>query len=285
MIKLNGNVFGSEEFSNGEVSYKPVEIHHTEGSTRGLNQIDLYFQSNKDITDLQFAVEFIRNEDPDAEIVLNMLYVPYGRMDRPIKGYAFSLKLFANIINRLSIDKIYTLDNHSSGITTMINNIYIQNINPYIHEVVRLYEPDYLFFPDKGAMNKYPKIIDKDILDSHPYFYGEKTRVLDDSREIISYELYNGDLNITGRRVLIIDDICCTGGTVIRAANIMKQRGVSDVALWVAHCENNVIKYDIVREDSPISKIYTSNSIIRNYRIPEIQTIRYKNNENGGDIV
>lgn len=277
MIKLNGIIFGSEEFSNGEVSYKPVEVNKSEELNRGVNRIDLYFQNNKDITDLQFAVEFIRNEDPNAEIHLYMLYVPYGRMDRPIKGYAFSLKLFANIINRLCLDKIVTLDNHSSGITDMIKNVYVQDINPYIYEVVRLYEPDYLFFPDKGAMKKYPNILNKDILESHPYFYGEKTRVLDDSREIISYELYNGDLNITGRKILIIDDICCTGGTVIRAANIMKQRGAADVALWVAHCENNVIKYDIVREDSPISKIYTSNSIIRNYKIPEIQTINREN--------
>lgn len=277
MIKLNGVIFGSEEFSNGEVSYKPVEICKSKELNRGINRIDLYFQSNKDITDLQFAVEFIRNEDPDAEIHLYMLYVPYGRMDRPIKGYAFSLKLFANIINRLNIDKIITLDNHSSGITDMIKNVYVEDINPYISEVIRLYEPDYLFFPDKGAMKKYPNILNKDILESHPYFYGEKTRILDDSREIISYELYNGDLNITGRKILVIDDICCTGGTVIRAANIMKQRGAADVALWVAHCENNVIKYDIVRADSPISKIYTSNSILRNYKIPEIQTINREN--------
>jgi len=267
MIKLNEVIFGSEEFSNGEVSYKPTVIEPK------LNRIDLYFQSNKDITDLQFAIEFIRSEVPDSLIHLYMLYVPYGRMDRPIKGYVFSLKLFANIINRLNIDAIFTLDNHSSGITDLINNVYIQEINEYIRKVVDIYQPDYLFFPDKGAMEKYPGIIDREILNSHPYFYGEKARVLDDSREIISYELYNKELNIVGKRVLIIDDICCTGGTVLRAANIMKQRGVADISLWVAHCENNVIKYDIVREDSPISKIYTSNSIIRNYQILEIEII------------
>lgn len=267
MIKVEGMVFGSEEFSNGEVSYKPVKLRSD------LNRIDCYFQNNKDITDLEFAVEFIRSEVPDSKIHLYMLYVPYGRMDRPIKGYAFSLKLFANMINRLNIDKIITLDNHSSGITDMIKNVYVQDINPYIDKVIKLYQPDYLFFPDAGAMKKYPKILDKKILDTHPYFYGEKKRVLDDSREIISYELFNENLNIVGRKILVIDDICCTGGTVMRAANIMKQRGASDVALWVAHCENNVIKYDIVREDSSISKIYTSDSIIRNYMIPEIQTI------------
>ena len=143
----------------------------------------------------------------------------------------------------------------------------------YIQKVIDKYQPDYLFFPDEGAMNKYPTLLSKDITSNYPYFYGEKERILDDSREIISYKLYNGELNLVGRKVLIIDDICCTGGTVIRAANIMRQRGVSDIALWVAHCENNVIKYPIVREDSPISKIYTSDSIIRNYHIPEIEII------------
>ncbi|WP_097005346.1 phosphoribosyltransferase family protein [Lacrimispora amygdalina] len=268
VIKVNEIVFGSEQFSNGEVSYKPVSIKQDN------NVIELYFQDNKDIADLQFAVEFIRSEEPESKISLYMLYVPYGRMDRPIKGYAFSLKLFANIINRLNLDKIITLDNHSSGITDMIKNVFVQDINLYINKVTKIYEPDYLFFPDKGAMKKYPKILSQKILNTYPYFYGEKQRVLDDSREIISYELFNGELNLVGRRVLIIDDICCTGGTVIRVANIMKQRGVSDIALWVAHCENNVIKYPIVREDSPISKIYTCNSIIRNYQIPEIEFVK-----------
>lgn len=267
MIQLNNNIFGSEEFSNGEVSYKPVKIDPE------MNLIDLFFQNNKDITDLQFAVEFIRSEAPESKIHLSMLYVPYGRMDRQITGYVFSLQLFANMINRLHIDKIITLDNHSSGITDLIENVCVQDINPYIKEVLKLYRPHYLFFPDKGAMNKYPKILDQEILDTYPYFYGEKKRILDDSREIISYELYEEELNIVDKRILIIDDICCTGGTVIRAANIMKQRGAADTALWVAHCENNVIKHDIVRENSPISKIYTSGSIIRNYSLPEIQTI------------
>lgn len=268
MIKLNHVIFGSEEFSNGEVSYKPILVSPEE------NRIDLYFQNNKDITDLLFAVEFIRDQEPAARITLYMLYVPYGRMDRDIKGYVFSLKLFARMINTLKLDKIVTLDNHSGAIRTLIDNITDLDLDVYIRKVIEKYRPDYLFFPDEGAMNKYPTLLSKEIITDYPYFYGEKERILDDSREIISYQLFNRDLNLVGRKILIIDDICCTGGTVIRAAHIMRQRGVADVALWVAHCENNVIKYPIVREDSPISKIYTSDSIIRNYQIPEIEIIR-----------
>jgi ribose-phosphate pyrophosphokinase len=267
MIKVNNVVFGSEQFSNGEVSYKPVKIHPER------NQIDLYFQDNKDIADLMFAVGFIREQQPGSKIDLNVLYVPYGRMDRPIKGYVFSLKIFADMINHLGFEHVYTLDNHSEEVLKRIHNIVELDINPYITEVVKRYKPDYFFFPDKGAMRKYPRKINFCIHAQYPYFYGQKQRVLDDSREIISYELFNEGIEIKGKKVLIIDDICCTGGTVMRAAKVMKSQGALDIALWVAHCENNVIKYDIVREGSPISCIYTSDSIIRNYHISEIETI------------
>lgn len=267
MIKVNNVVFGSEQFSNGEVSYKPVKINPDK------NQIDLYFQDNKDITDLMFAVGFIREQQPCAQIILNMLYVPYGRMDRPIKGYVFSLKIFADIINSLKFEHVYTLDNHSEEVLKRIHNLVEFDINPYIERVVKEYKPDCFFFPDKGAMKKYPKKILLCTHGQYPYFFGQKQRVLDDSREIISYELFNEEISVKGKRILIIDDICCTGGTVMRAANVIKSQGASDIALWVAHCENNVIKYDIVRDESPISCIYTSDSIIRNYHIPEIKTI------------
>ena len=266
MIKLNGVIFGSESFSNGEVSYKPVKVYPK-------NDIQLYFQSNKDITDLLFAVEYIRDIEKDAYIDLYMDYVPYGRMDRPIDGYVYSLKMFANIINKCNFNQIITLDNHSTGVKDLINNVGERDLNPYIEEVIREFKPDYIFFPDGGAAKKYPDKLDCIKDGRFKYFYGKKQRVLDDSREIKYYEVVADGLRLEGKRVLIIDDICCTGGTVLEAANVLQRKGVSEIALWVAHCENNVIKYDIVRENSPISCIYTTNSIIRNYEIPEIRVI------------
>ena len=268
MIKINGIVFGSEQFSNGEVSYKPVKVYPK-------NTIECFFQDNKDITDLIFAEKFIRDQIPDAIIDLKMLYVPYGRMDRPIKGYMFSLKYFADLLNSLNFHSVITLDNHSAETANRIHNLEELDLNPFIYEVMCRFQPDVLFFPDKGAMKKYPKKLDIIIHNQIPYFYGEKQRILDDSREIISYELYTNGIEIKNKRILIIDDICCTGGTVLKAAEAMKRIGVSEIALWVAHCENNVIKYDIVREGSPIKKIYTSNSIIRNYHIKEIEIVDF----------
>lgn len=267
MIKVNGYTFGSESFSNGEVSYKPFKVDDT-------NRIDLLFQSNKDITDLLFAVEYIKSINPNAKNHLYMLYVPYGRMDRPIDGYLFSLKIFADIINRCGFFKVHTLDNHSPHIKELIKNVVELDLNPYIDKVLNEhFNADVIFFPDAGAMKRYPQLLNCIKERKMPFMYGEKQRVLDDSREIKYYEVYDNGINLAGKKVLIIDDICCTGGTVLEAATVLKRKGTSEINLWVAHCENNVIKYDIVRESSPINHIYTTDSIIRNYNIPEIKTM------------
>lgn len=268
MLKTNGEVFGSEAFSNGEVSYKPAVVNLDEP-----NVISLYFQSNKDITDLFFAVEYFRDMAPDVPLILEMLYVPYGRMDREIDGYIYSLKYFSNMINRCNFDKIITLDNHSYKTMNMIDKVVEVDLNYYIDKVVEKFKPDYLYFPDKGAMERYPSLLKVCKDGKIEYFYGQKERVLDDTRTLKYYNVIDNGLHLEGRKVLIIDDICCTGGTVMEAVDVLKRRGVSDICLWVAHCENNIIKYDIVREDSGISKIYTTNSIVRNYHIPEIEVI------------
>lgn len=268
MIKVNGYSFATEEFSNGEVSYKPALLSDTDEDI-----VELIFQSNKDLFDLFMAVSYLKdmNNGVNKRKTLIMYYVPYGRMDREIDGYVFSLKYFADYINKMHFDKIITMDNHSPHIVEMINNVVETPIyNDIISKVVEDFEPDYLFFPDAGAYKKYPEKIDGRIFDTHKFFYGEKRRQLDDTREIVSYKLQNNGLTLTGKKILIIDDICCTGGTVLRAANVMKQQGVSEISLFVAHCEANVIKHDIIRSNSPVSHIYTTDSLYREYNVPEI---------------
>ena len=185
MVLGNGVIFGSEQFSNGEVSYKPFQVNND------INRLDIYFQDNKDITNLQFAIEYIRSKEPASKIYLNMLYVPYGRMDREIDGYVFSLEMFANIINRYHIDAIYTLDNHTEEIKNKIHNVVELNglLNKYVDKVIEEYQPDYIMFPDGGAMERYPSILEVCITGKIPYFYGNKERVLDDSRLIKFYEI------------------------------------------------------------------------------------------------
>ena len=64
--------------------------------------------------------------------------------------------------------------------------------------------------------------------------------------------------------MLIIDDISSTGSTFFHSANALKKLGVNEVALYVTHCENTILDGELVKDTSPIDRIYTTNSILRN---------------------
>jgi ribose-phosphate pyrophosphokinase len=80
------------------------------------------------------------------------------------------------------------------------------------------------------------------------------------------------DIDLTGKKVLIVDDICSAGSTFKFSAIKLKELGASDVALYVSHCEDNIQNGDLLKTDL-ISKIYTTDSILH-IEDPKIEVIR-----------
>ena len=73
--------------------------------------------------------------------------------------------------------------------------------------------------------------------------------------------LKEGKVN-PGSKCIIIDDLCSKGGTFAWAGSILKSLGASEVYLIVSHCEETIFNGKLLTEDSPISKVYTSTSIM-----------------------
>ena len=119
MVKINNYTFGNETFKNNEAIYKSVPLNDS------LNVVKMVFENNKDITDLLFAVSYIRENKAEAQIELNMPYIPYSRMDREINEQIFSLKHFAKIINAMSFSKVRVYDPHSIVSRELINNLEV----------------------------------------------------------------------------------------------------------------------------------------------------------------
>lgn len=244
MITVNGKKFNDAEFHNGEVIFeKPPVVDES------LNVIEMMFQSNKDITALMFAREYLADVAPEAECHLVMKYCPYERMDREINNQMFSMKYFASIIDKFNFRKVYILDPHSEVcidlLYTINTDVQVIDLKMYIDKVVEDFKPDYICYPDKGAFNKYPKVLrGLDI----PYFYGSKVRDLENKGRITDYELVNAP-DLRDKKVLIIDDICCLGGTAYNAAMEMKLRGASEVAFYISHCENGIFAGKILKRE------------------------------------
>ena len=106
-----------------------------------------------------------------------------------------------------------------------------------------------------------------------PVTFGIKKRDFK-SGKILGLDVVS-DTDLTGKKVLIIDDICSAGGTFKYSAMKLKELGAKDVALYVSHCEDNIQNGDLLTTDL-VSTIYTTDTIlhIKNKKIKVINHFR-----------
>ena len=89
--------------------------------------------------------------------------------------------------------------------------------------------------------------------------------------EILGLAVMGAD--VSGKNVLIVDDICSKGFTFYYAGQQLIEHGAKDVRLYVTHCEDNIQNGEVLKTDV-ISKVYTTDSIchIENEKIEFIKT-------------
>jgi ribose-phosphate pyrophosphokinase len=264
MIKINNTIFADQSFHNEEKIYEAdVSILNPDRNT-----IQLIFQDNRDITDMLFARNWITDKQPKSVCNLEMLYIPYERMDREIHNQLFSMKYFAEIIKTCNFDTIKVLDAHShvskDFLKEVCNNLVEVNLADYVEVVKSIENIDLICYPDKGAYSKYPSVIQEsgESIAMINYMYGNKVRDLANKGQIVDYELMGAlsDDDYKGKNVLIIDDICCLGGTAYNCAKALKAKGVNKVIFYISHCENGIY-YGNILKDNTIDRVYTANTM------------------------
>jgi len=234
----------------------------------------------------EFFIAFIKNyideKFPTKKIYFLMPYLPYAREDKWKDNQSFTLKYFAKFINELKFHKVITWDVHSTA-AFMINRLrsfmpvpiltnskfetleeaisirnylmtdFRKNHFTVLKEIVNDIQPDILFYPDEGSMKRYQDEFDKE------YIFGIKKRKFK-TREIVKYELH-GKPSSEEFSVLIIDDICSTGETLLQAAKLLKSKGANKIYVYITHCEKSVFKGDLLKTGY-IDMLYTTNSLM-----------------------
>ncbi|MGC9307842.1 MAG: ribose-phosphate diphosphokinase [Thermoplasmatota archaeon] len=154
-------------------------------------------------------------------------YYGYGRQDQVFEpGEAVSAAKLADLIEQ-DADMVATVDPHKEYISEFFD------IQTYVVTAVReLAEhfsgrADMVLAPDHGALQR-AKLAAETI--DCPYDHLEKTRISGDEVEMQPKKLDAAD-----RRVLIIDDIISTGGTMAAAIRNLKKQGASEVYAACSH--------------------------------------------------
>lgn len=256
MVLVNNKQVSFTRFHDGTTSFR-FDVGSYEIGQRWCD-IEWRYDGDQECILLWYLVNHIRSTMENRVFIrLIMPYVPNARMDRvKDSGDVFTLKWFAEFINALCFNSVIVLDPHSNVAPALINNIHIMQPDKHIEEAMAIIADKNLLlcYPDEGAVKRYSDLIGAE------YIFGIKHRDWKTGR-IERLELTSPE-KVSGRNVLIVDDICSRGGTFTHTARALKNAGAKDIYLYVSHCENTIFD-GLVLTDGLIRHIFTTDSIYR----------------------
>lgn len=267
MIKLNGQIVELGHFPDGSLLIKENVPKNFQEELSA--NITWKYENDGELVALIYLTKHLKSHGV-TKVHLYMPYIPNARQDRvKTDEDVFTLKYFAEIINGLGFASVTVLDPHSTVSEALIDRIIIKTPKENIAKVLSGIGEDniMMFYPDEGAMKRYSALSDK------PYAFGIKKRDWT-TGQINGLDVAGATELIAGSRVLIVDDICSMGGTFYHSAKKLKELGAAEIYLYISHCENTILKGDILTSGL-IEKVFTTDSLLTETN-EKIEVIAYE---------
>ena len=252
-----------QRFSDGEIC--PVFLESVRGDYVFLVQST--FSPTDNLMELLLMIDAARRASA-YKVIAVMPYYGYARQDRKDRPrVAIGSKLIANMLVAAGADRVVTMDLHAPQIQGYFD-IPVDHLDshavfiPYLENL----KLENLTFaaPDVGATNRIREIAS--------YFNAEMV-ICDKHRkranEIASMVVI-GD--VTGRDVVIIDDICDTGGTLAKSAGMLKDKGARSVRALITHPVLSGKAYENI-ENSVLEELVVCNTIPLRLESPKIKVL------------
>ncbi len=245
-----------QRFSDGEIG---VEFQE---SIRGqfVFLIQSTFSPTDNLMELLLMIDAAKRASA-YKVIAVIPYYGYARQDRKDRPrVAIGSKLVANMLTAAGADRVVTMDLHAPQIQGYFD-IPVDHLDssaifiPYIESL----NLENLTFaaPDVGSANRIREVA--------TYFECEMV-ICDKHRkranEIASMVLI-GD--VAGRDVVLLDDICDTGGTLAKSAGLIKEKGANSVRAFCTHpvlsgnayenIQNSVLEELVVCDTIPVKPL------------------------------
>lgn len=244
-----------EKFSDGEIS---VKINET---IRGADVYIIQSTSepvNDNLMELLIMIDAMKRASA-ARITAVMPYYGYARQDRKARARdPISAKLVANILTSAGANRVLTMDLHCAQIQGFFD-IPVDNLvgSPLLTSYyVKKYGDDLQNFvavsPDLGSVTRTRKFAESLNI---PLAIIDKRRPKANVSEIM-----NIIGEVKGKKVILVDDMIDTAGTITNAANALKERGAIEVD---ACCTHAVLSGPAIKriQDSAINELLVLDTI------------------------
>ncbi len=252
-----------QKFSDGEISVEFLE------SIRGefVFLVQSTFSPADNLMELLLMIDAAKRASA-YKVIAVIPYYGFARQDRKDRPrVAIGSKLVANMLTAAGADRLITMDLHAPQIQGYFD-IPVDHLEssaifiPYI-ENLKLSNLTFAA-PDVGSANRIREIasyfeVDMVICDKH------RKR----ANEIASMVVI-GD--VVDRDIVLIDDICDTGGTLTKSAGLMKDKGARSVRAFCTHpvlsgnayetIENSVLEELVVCDTIPLKQASSKIKVI-----------------------
>lgn len=246
MIRVGDEVLRPTIFPDGT-----SQVWKLSDAARKATRVEWRFEEERELIWL-----FQLDEMLPSGYELHIPYLPYARQDKEWGNDAtWALESFARILNEMHMGHVRAFDVHNPERTKDLIYDFRNDSARDVHfRVLRKLAPDFVIFPDQGAADRYPWLSD------NPMLVFNKVR---DQATGAIIGLTTRGQRPSGRRGLIVDDICDGGATFINVAREMKKQDPDcELHLFVSH--GLFSKGRKVLHDAGIVTVNTTDSLMRN---------------------
>ena len=183
------------------------------------------------------------------KVIVILPLLPYSRQDRRhISGVPISAKVVCDMLKASNINRLITFDLHANQIAGFLpNNIQFDHIQMSAFWSFHLNRlcgdmSDWCFCaPDTGATKRTNGLAT--MCGSHDVCFINKVR---DSDGDIKHMDVVGD--VKDKYVILPDDMIDSGGTMVKAADLLKQNGAKDVKILATHGIFSSPAYQVLKD-------------------------------------
>lgn len=239
MIFLNGQQVLFSKFPNNETKLK--KINGSWVVTPNKLTVTFVYESDQDLINLMILKQWLDSNYDEKYHYLEVLYMPYSRMDRKIDYYEPTIRTMLNYLKYLKFSYYSVYDPHSSEelynylgfhivnqLRCTRGEIAYENIYNYVIKDLVQDIPITVLAPDKGAEKK-----SLEIANYYDLSFMIANKVRDPNTGNITDTQILG--NVESKNLFIFDDIIDGGATFIELAKVAKANGANDLYLYATH--------------------------------------------------
>ena len=186
---------------------------------------------NNNLMELLILIDSLRRASA-KRITAVLPYFGYARQDRKDQPRVpITAKLVANLITTAGVDRILTVDLHAGQIQGFFNipvdNLFATPI--LLDHIKKNYTDDNIVIvsPDTGGVER-ARAFGKRL--------GASLAIIDKRRDGPNEaQVMNIIGHVKGKRVILLDDLIDTAGTVVQAAKALKEEGAIEVTVCCTH--------------------------------------------------